>query len=184
MCSIDKVSQCVDAQSDPQHCGDCSTKCAPNQMCTQYENSETGEKITGCKLTTEIPGKEDFSCEEDKTECWGSCIDKLTDVKNCGECGNACAEGLSCIDGVCQIVCENDLNACGTECADFNTSPKHCGNCETACAPNQICTDGACTDATLSCENEETNKDLCWGTCVDLQSDTKNCGTCGNACDE
>ena len=33
--------------------------------------------------------------------CGGECLDITTDAANCGECGNACAEGVACIDGAC-----------------------------------------------------------------------------------
>jgi len=37
-----------------------------------------------------------------KTECSGSCVDVMTDAKNCGACGNAC-DG-TCMQGRCLVV--------------------------------------------------------------------------------
>ncbi len=36
--------------------------------------------------------------------CGGICVNTNSDSKHCGECGNACADFISCVDGECQNV--------------------------------------------------------------------------------
>ncbi len=48
-------------------------------------------------------GTTDVTCDPGLLLCYGACIDPLTDVANCGECGNSCAAGV-CNAGVCPTV--------------------------------------------------------------------------------
>ena len=41
-------------------------------------------------------------CPGGLIDCGGICVDITSDPDHCGGCGNACSEGLSCVDGVCQ----------------------------------------------------------------------------------
>ncbi len=42
-----------------------------------------------------------FECIDPKLECSGSCVHPLTDSNNCGDCGVACLENQTCIEGTC-----------------------------------------------------------------------------------
>jgi len=41
------------------------------------------------------------SCPSGQTNCNGNCVDTSSDSQNCGSCGNACAQGKSCVSGSC-----------------------------------------------------------------------------------
>ena len=40
-------------------------------------------------------------CSDSETLCDGICSNLMTDVDNCGSCGNQCEAGGTCVDGVC-----------------------------------------------------------------------------------
>ncbi|MBX3273433.1 MAG: hypothetical protein KF729_24430 [Sandaracinaceae bacterium] len=37
-----------------------------------------------------------------QTRCGDACVNTITDRMNCGGCGNVCAEGQSCLGGMCR----------------------------------------------------------------------------------
>lgn len=124
---------------DPDHCGDCNTKCKPEQICNN------GKCI----------------CEPDKTRCGTNCVDLENDPANCGACDNQCpgpspddAFGHGsplCVLGKCTYHCPPGFADCdhridnGCE-VDLNTDPLHCGTCDVACdvAGGQPCGAGRC----------------------------------------
>ena len=163
-------AECFDLTSDVHHCGDCANECETNEVCVD----------SACQAS-------EVSCDSEETNkdlCWDVCVDLQSDASNCGTCGKVCDSGLSCVNGECVFECsDSSLTACDNSvCADLTSDPRHCGDCSTVCAATDICTDSACAPAEVSCEAEESKKDVCWGSCVDFQTDTQNCGTCGNAC--
>jgi hypothetical protein len=145
---------CKDTQSDPAHCGSCSTACAAGQICDQGM----------CKMPV-------ANCTAPQVSCNGVCAD-LTTTAHCGSCEQACVSGQSCNAGVC--VCPGLLLACNGACVDTQTSVEHCGGCSKPCATGAACNAGVC-----GCP---TGQELCNGVCVDLQQSDANCGACGNAC--
>jgi hypothetical protein len=70
---------CVDAKSDPAHCGGCDHACS--QVCAQGECAST--------------------CEAPTTNCNSACVDTTSSNFHCGACGNACPIGKSCIGSQC-----------------------------------------------------------------------------------
>jgi hypothetical protein len=97
-------------------------------------------------------------CAPGQVACDDSCVDITTDVANCGACGDACAPGLLCLDGVCTGVadkpCENDA-----ACSDgrFCSGIEHCvqGYCRRGvavrCDDGRTCTDESCSDTVRAC---------------------------------
>jgi hypothetical protein len=138
----------------------------------------------------------DFSsCASNLTQCLvadGSqkCVDLTHDVRNCGECRNACMSNQSCTNGVCTggATCSTGLTMCvmpdGTRsCVDLTHDQGNCGSCGNACSKIQSCTNGVCVSPnpcsmglTQCQQSDGTNQ------CVDLTHDVRNCGGCRNAC--
>lgn len=73
---------CVDFQSDINHCGGCGKQCPKGTRC--------------------IDGRCKLSCPKaTPTPCSDGCYDLKTDAKHCGQCGHQCPDGKRCVDGKC-----------------------------------------------------------------------------------
>lgn len=81
-CETCDTTVCVDLQTDPLFCGDCSTSC-DGQVCVSGS----------CQ-----------GCEGTDSACGGACVNTDTDSRHCGSCDNACGGGEGCVDGQCQCV--------------------------------------------------------------------------------
>ena len=98
-------------------------------------------------------------------------------------------DGDGLLDGnevVCKVAAtcsDASQTKCEGGCFDLTSDPQHCGACDKICDGGEVCVNSECTASDVSCDSEETNKDLCWGSCVDTQTDALNCGVCGHACD-
>jgi hypothetical protein len=145
---------CKDTQTDPAHCGSCTTACTGGQICDQGV----------CKAPV-------ANCALPQVSCNGVCAD-LTSSAHCGTCENGCVTGQSCSAGAC--VCPGAQTACNGACVDTQTSPDHCGGCSKPCATGAACTAGVC-----GCAAGQTQ---CNGACIDSTSSDANCGACGSAC--
>ena len=77
---IECAGVCVDARTDPSHCGGCGVACAAAEVCSAGV----------CTAT----------CEPPLVSCGGRCIDVSSDADHCGSCGHRCESGI-CIDGEC-----------------------------------------------------------------------------------
>lgn len=106
-------------------------------------------------------------------ECGSTCVDKQSDVNNCGTCGNKCVGAVGCKMGACE--CPANLALCGATCVDTQTNGSHCGGCGLKCAVGAPCMGGKC-----ACSADK--PDICSGTCVSLQTDKTHCGTCTKVC--
>lgn len=69
---------CYDTQNFHDHCGDCSTACAPTEFCAGGHCCGTGTEY-----------------------CGGGCVDVLGSTANCGGCGITCKSTQSCVGGTC-----------------------------------------------------------------------------------
>jgi len=119
--------QCVDTQSDSQHCGsECGVACTGGQSCV------------------------DGACTcGDKDPCAGACVDTRVDDANCGSCGMGCAALHSCSEGHCQ--CQVGLTSCGSTCVDQKTDAHNCGSCNTTCQGAADCVNGSCKACSTGC---------------------------------
>jgi hypothetical protein len=110
------IGKTTNTQFDPNNCGACGTVCGI-WACTgagcgtqptacvegQCINGELGNAVAGC-CASQIHGGGGILCP---TTSGGStyptapCTDILTDVNNCGACGNVCIVGAPCINGWC-----------------------------------------------------------------------------------
>ena len=112
------------------------------------------------------------ACADDLSFCDGRCVDRQSHRKNCGECGNACAPGLSCESGRC-ICPKLKESSCSNACVDTHADPANCGACGVACPSGEVCRDSRC-----DCGDGA----RCKGACVSLATDVSNCGACGSNC--
>jgi hypothetical protein len=85
---------CTDLSSDPTNCGACGVVCE-SLVCTAA--------TCASEVISEDPPPEKSipSWDEGFTDCWGSCVDLLSDSQHCGACGVICDSGI-CEGGACQ----------------------------------------------------------------------------------
>jgi hypothetical protein len=183
----------VDTQYDIQHCGECDTKCFPNQICINgictcpNNNNACGAACTACPTGQHCESfDDDYQCVCDNTV--GSC----GAPGSCSACTGATPD---CINGAC--TCPNNNGAC----ANGNLGP---GSCSACTGPNQICDsttgscicpntqtacglNGTCTDCTLSgtLPNQVCSNGACKCPNTDSAcSSVANCGACNTATGE
>lgn len=168
------------------------SQCPSGQIC--YE-----KKCTKC--TTTPPGAlgcgggaKNATCNfgQDKCECqnptfWGNCDGEWsngceaalkTDINNCGKCGNKCAQGGACKNGVCQQPPGGGPPPPGP-CNDITCGPDQPCSLSQPCGFKQQCVSGRCY-----CETGYRNcdRDISNGCEVNSLYDAFNCGSCGNMC--
>lgn len=176
--------------TDRDNCGSCGNSCAVQAPSSVRLECVEGECTALCPMgRLNCNGVIDDGCE----------TDPLTDAKNCGGCGLACAPGVECIEGSCG--CPPGQVACNGKCVDLTSDDANCGACGFACAanppdagtpPDQMfygCGSGTCR--TLKCQagRGDCNDDLSDGCEVSLTAkdangfnDPNNCGGCGIVC--
>jgi Fibrinogen beta and gamma chains, C-terminal globular domain/Stigma-specific protein, Stig1 len=118
-------------------------------------------------------------CATGQMLCAGRCADLTSDSANCGACGTACAAGMACRMGSCQLVCPEGQTACSGRCVSLMSDGANCGACGTACPAGQVCSMGACN---VMCGTLTTCGTGAMRTCADVNIDPRNCGACGTAC--
>lgn len=183
---------CVDTNSDAYHCGKCWNQCRNHEVCDSGSCKSPSAKT--CSP----------ACDSNRRCCGETCIDVLTDPKNCGICGVACPDGIACVDGKCDVkptcqcsdgkvcdengdcvvkcgssLCRPDESCCGNTCTTLDTV-KHCGSCDNACQGNApFCQYGACADK-CSPQTCEAQSAQC-GTVNDGCGNALDCGSCADA---
>ncbi|MFO0680570.1 MAG: hypothetical protein U0234_00900 [Sandaracinus sp.] len=124
------------------------------------------------------------TCDPGLIECGGRCTRVAADAENCGSCGNACPDGVSCAVGRCD--CYAPRISCDGLCSDLTDDAEHCGSCDYACPPTDFCSNGECVPMCT-----EANHRVCMNTdalgtrtqvCADLMNDPMNCGGCNTRC--
>jgi hypothetical protein len=106
----------------------------------------------------------DVVCDEGNSDCCADedgvvvCTNLLSDVNNCGECGNACAAGDICTDGECGVpntldllchcedttgqACDVTATACGTGCPPVGAPFPPCIQACLEAEGNGVCPSG------------------------------------------
>jgi hypothetical protein len=85
------------------------------------------------------------------TCCNGQCTSLLNDAANCGQCGNRCPAGETCVYGQCS--CSGNRKRCIEGCTNTQTDPRNCRDCGTRCPEDWLCCEGTCYDTESSSTN-------------------------------
>jgi hypothetical protein len=195
-CPIDGVLpefRCgTDLSTSFMHCGACGNSCGrvPDEL-HMYMSCVHGECEAVCTSTyLNCNGIIEDGCE----------VNPLDDPANCGGCGNKCAPGVKCRDGICG--CPPGRYDCGS-CTNLDVDDGNCGACGLECdleadagplPPHMYrgCSGGICGQ--LKCDKREgdwtdCNATLDDGCEVNLigvdergRLDPNNCGMCGKKC--
>jgi len=213
VCSADgrtvTTTPCPTVTNGVSRCGDgvCATACNPG-----FADCD-GNAANGCETDTRtsasscgrcgnvcpsaggsaacVAGSCTLTCSAGRGDCDGTptngCETNFSSSNtHCGRCGNTCAAGLTCTDGVCLLSgCASGLTLCGGACVDLNTDASHCGACRRTCVlPNAVpacfaaaCIVGACAAGFGDCDGNAAN-----GCEVSLTTSNTHCGACGRGC--
>ncbi len=122
---------CVDIQTNPNHCGNCTRNCI--SMPNFYNRCVNGK----------------CACWEGWIECPGpqysKCTDILNDPKNCGTCGKVCSNSLRCTNGKCTCMPPWAFCPMTAECVNLQEDYRNCGACGNQCkADAPVCFQGKC----------------------------------------
>ena len=111
---------CVDTNTDPAHCGGCTTACSAPDGGTP--GCDAGACTFACGGGLSVCGQ---ACVDETNDpnncggcgvpcdggacCTGQCADLATDDSNCGTCGHACDAGATCVTNVCSLSAPYDV---------------------------------------------------------------------------
>jgi hypothetical protein len=146
--------------------------------------------VQNVQPTAEVCNGLDDDCDGTVDELWNL----LTDVNNCGACGNVCwvANGQAqCNAGQCNIAaCNAGYGNCDMVYANgceinLQNNVNHCGACNNVCPTRansvKTCTNGVC-GFVCNAGYGNCNGNSADGCEINLMTSSTNCGSCGNAC--
>jgi hypothetical protein len=85
------------------------------------------------------------TCEDDETDCSGTCVDITSEENNCGSCGTSCVDHATCTASSC--VCDIGYS--------WNSVTESCDEDTAGCTSNDNC-DGVCSDGScIDCVSDE-----------------------------
>lgn len=189
----------TDLTRDPKNCGACGNECLAYKPIHMTSRCVDGACALECFSEANpfdpvdwrnCNGLVDDGCE----------TNVVSDPKNCGACGNACAPGTECIEGKCG--CPPGKIACFGMCVDPKNDDNHCGGCGNACDPAPPgacdpmperayygCREGSCGALKCALPSADCNGDVGTTTCggngcevENIMVDPNNCGACGVKC--
>ena len=178
-CDGDASNGCETNIETAQHCGGCATSCSGNQPFCASQGA-------GYACSPDCAG-------QTPDLCGTSCVNKQTDVHNCGVCTTDCTQLpgvnkslVSCVNGACKLAgaCLPNRGDCTASpgCETSLTTAAHCGSCTTACSgATPACeSNGSTYSCASGCSGQTPS--LCGSDCVDEQTDRYHCGDCATDC--
>lgn len=124
-------AECVNTDSDPRYCGDCSTVCPGGYVCEAGACSDPGD----CRIND--IGCTGFTyCDEATGNCLRGCISDEQCIKDHELCD---VDAHEC-------VCASGFDRCAFDCVDTQSDPRFCGDCLTSCPIGDVCEVGRCLD--------------------------------------
>lgn len=189
-CDADPNNGCeTNILTSNEHCGDCDTPCDPLNASGQCAGGQ-------CVLGSCDP----YFANCDMAPGNGCEVPLLSDVLNCGSCGNDCNKANTnafCNGGNCNITgCLNNYGDCNLLASDgcetnLANTMAHCGGCNLLCdLPNAsescipsmqtglgVCTLGACNPGFQNCNLNPSD-----GCEINTTNDVNNCGGCFTPC--
>ena len=174
----------INGGEDIANCGACNKKCPAAQ---------------GTALC--IEGKCDIDCDAGFDDCDGNAENGcekgvLSDVNNCGACGNICPAqpGFTpyCLEGVCgETKCPDGFGNCngnledGCE-ADLRSNVDHCNTCGNFCAAvngTAACDERVCIVESCDPGHADCNEKYVDGCEINTDTSVEHCGECENQCE-
>jgi hypothetical protein len=179
---------CTDVTADSRNCGACGNVCTSG-ACMQGQcmfATQAPAADAGVPVTPPCPGMAANMCSGPGTSSY--CADFVRGVSDCGGCGNVCAAGTVCNDGLCMTPpdpspCGGGLQLCGTGCTSTQDDYRNCGQCGLFCEGS--CNSGVCKTAGLAPFGAACmlNGDCAGGLCLDRMRYGWPQGFCSSVCD-
>jgi len=155
---------CVDTQTDPRFCGECSTSCPLGDVC------EMGACLDPGDCRTNSTGCTGFTYCDDAT---GDCL------RGCERDEQCTGENRVCDTVAHACVCDVGFHSCGGTCVsdlDVNSCGDLCTPCPQPPGSTATCVAGICG---FVCDQ---SLEQCGAECVDTQTDPRFCGSCTTSC--
>jgi hypothetical protein len=153
-CPVATGAECIDTQSDPEHCGVCDVRCDEGRgthcafgwcVCGTAEMGCLGRMNSTCcppRLDGGIPYCANlYTNTEDCGSCNNRCDLRVADRCNGGVC--LCGLGRTGCTGAPDSVCCLDSTEIGS-CVDTTTDNRNCGRCGGDCTGLERCVAGVC----------------------------------------
>src|SRR5829696_2052797 len=104
----------------------CPGGCPPGRYCCPNRLTGGGTPTGGKCIPIQQTCASAACPNPGDVRCGGACTNVLTDVNNCGTCGNACSGGQICSEGQCVT-------------AGCTAGTQGCGSCVNSLGENQLC---------------------------------------------
>ena len=118
-------------------------------------------------------------CNDPERDCGGVCTNTSSDASNCGECGNACAQGQVCTTGQCKTQTMGGKTNCTDTIECFNMCEDQ--TCSMTCVANATPKAQMLQKALLQCVETACPSKNANDVCHEINGDPNQCDACYNA---